>query len=457
MKKFQTILLIIFGIGAVFAVMVFAGYIPTPASKGKIKGSGTVIVWGTISDTNFVSYMSDMADGIQDFNIRYIVKNPATYESELIEAFAASKGPDLFFVNNENMLRFSNQIEPISYTTLPQKTFLDTFASAFSVYLSPKGVIAYPFLIDPMVLYYNKTLLANDGIANPPAYWDEINTLAERLTKRDTTGSFMQSTIPMGRFENNIHAKDIVILLLTQVGNNIISFNSEGQYISTLMSHKTTQGASLPSVVTYFTDFASPDTLVYSWNKSLPDATSSFSIERIALYPGFASELFTLQKNNPNLAFSVSDIPQPRGIVNKKTYAKVTGIALSRYSTNKLTAILTMQTIASPYHAGQIAKTLSLPSAYSADLKANPDPSLAYQAVLQSAALRAVSFRDPNNIQTGNIFRQLTQSILAGGADSEGAYARADADLTFLLNKLNQAAVSSSSSPNTSATAPIGR
>ncbi len=304
MKKFQTILLIVFGVGAILAVMVFAGYIPTPSGKSSVKGSGTVVIWGTISDPNFVSYMTDLADGIQDFHIRYIAKDKSTYESELIEAFADGTAPDLFFVDNENVLRFSAQIEPVSYTTLPQKTFLESYAGAFSIFLSPKGVLAYPFLIDPMVLYYNKTLLANDGIATPPKYWDEFNTLAETLTKRDTTGAFLQSTIPFGRFENYSHAKDVIILLLAQVGNPIVAINNEGYYVSTLASHRTSLGLSLPAVTTFFTDFASPDTFVYSWNKSLPDATSSFLTERIVFYPGFASELFNLRERNPNLSLA---------------------------------------------------------------------------------------------------------------------------------------------------------
>ncbi len=442
MNKFQTILLIVFGVGAIFAVMVFAGYIPTPASKTKIKGTGTVVIWGTQNEERFVSYMTDLADGIQDFRIVYVPKDESTYESELIEAFAAGKGPDMFMVTNENMLRFTNQIEPISYVTLPQKNFISSYPSAFSVFLTGSGSLAYPLMIDPMVLYYNRTLLANDGIANPPKYWDEVPLMAEKLTKRDTTGAFLQSAIAMGRFENISNAKDIIVLLLTQVGNNIVGINNEGYYVSTLAEHRTSLGLTLPAVINYFTDFASPDSTVYSWNKSLPDATSSFLTERVALYPGFASELFNLQQRNPNLALAVTDIPQPRGFTNKKTYAKVTGIALSKYSTNKLTALLTMQTIGSPYHAANIAKVLALPSPYSSDLLQSPDPSLAYQTVLQSAALRATSFRDPGASQTMGIFRELTQAILAGGADADGAYDRADSGITLLLTKFNQAAVS---------------
>ncbi len=440
MNKFQTILLVIFSIGAVFAVMVFAGYIPTPASKTKIKGTGTVVIWGTVDSQQFVSYMSDLADGIQDFRISYVSKNPATYESELIEAFAAGRAPDMFLVTNENVMRFSDQIEPISYTTLPQKTFVSSYPTAFSTFLTSRGSMAYPLLIDPMVLYYNKTLLSNDGIATPPKYWDEIIPMTEKLTKRDTTGLFLQSTIAMGRFENIINAKDLIVLLLTQVGNNIVGINSDGYYVSTLTDHRTSLGQSFPAVMEYFTDFSSPDTEVYSWNKSLPDATNSFLTERIALYPGFASELFKLQQRNPNLALAVTDIPQPRGFTNQKTYAKITGIALSKYSTNKLTALLTMQTVASPYHAANLSRSMALPSPYSADLVQATDPSLAYQSVLQAAALRAVSFRDPNGTGTMNIFRELTQSILAGGADADGAYERADSALSLLLVKFNQPA-----------------
>ncbi len=112
-----------------------------------------------------------------------------------------------------------------------------------------------------------------------------------------------------------------------------------------------------------------------------------------------------------------------------------------------------MQTVASPYHAGQIAKILSLPPVYAADLKQAADPSLAYQSTLQAGALRSVSFLDPDKTQTLGIFRELTQSILAGGADEEGAYDRANGNLEFLLNRLNQ---SLNSGVQTTVTVPTG-
>ncbi len=437
MKKFQTILLIIFGVGALFAVMVFAGYIPTPAKKSAFKGTGTVVVWGTIDDPNFINYMNDLADGITNFKIRYVAKDPESYESELIESFADGTAPDLFFVDNATVSRFSEQIEPISYSVLSQKNYTNSYPPAFSLFLSKKGILAYPFLIDPMVLYYNKTLLVNEGIVNPPAYWDEFNTISEKLTKRDPTGAFIQSTISLGRFENNTHAKDIIALLLLQVGNPIVGVNNEGYYVSTLGTHKTSQGPSLPAVITFFTDFSSPDKFVYSWNKSLPDATSSFLTERVAFYIGFSSELFSLQEKNPNLSLAISEIPQPRGLKTQKTYAHLTGIAMSKYSKNKPTALLTVQTIASPWHSSQISKVLSLPPVYASDLKAQSDPSLLYQSIFQISALRSSSWLDPNKKETNLIFRELTQSILAGGADADGAYEKASGNLDFLLNSIN--------------------
>ncbi|OGI77403.1 hypothetical protein A3C57_02145 [Candidatus Nomurabacteria bacterium RIFCSPHIGHO2_02_FULL_33_12] len=445
-KKFQTILLIIFGVASVFAVMVFAGYIPTPSSKQKVKGSGTVVVWGVVNDPQFLSYMNDLSNGINDFKISYIPKNKDTYQSELIESFADGNAPDLFFIDNDTISRFESQIEPIPYSVFPQKLFLDSYPGAFSLFLSQRGITAYPFLIDPLVLYYNKTLLTNEGIVNPPLYWDEFIPLTEKLTKKDPTGAFIQSTISFGRFENNIHAKDIISLLLLQVGNPIVSINDSNQYYSTLGTHQTTLGLSLPAVVTFFTDFASPDKFIYSWNKSLPEASSSFLTERVVFYIGNSSELFKLQARNPNLSLSVAEIPQPRNLKTKKTYAHLTGIAMSKYSTNKVTASLATQTIASQFHSGNIAKILSLPPVYAQDLKAPSDPSLAYQSILQISALRSMAWRDPNAIKTSEIFRELTQSILAGGADADGAYEKAQANMEFLLNTINTPPKSSTSS-----------
>lgn len=446
MKKFQTILLIIFTIGALIAVMIFAGYIPTPKSTKDFKGTGTVVIWGTVNDPEFISYMNSLAEGITDFTIKYVPISKTSYESELIEAFADGTAPDLFMVDNDNLSRFNKQIEPISYNIFPQKTLLNSYAPAFSLFSTGDGILAYPLLINPLVLYYNKTLLANEGIANPPVYWDELNSMAEDLNKRDATGAFLQSTISLGRFENNIHAKDIISLMLLQIGNPIVSLNKSGYYFSTLGTHSTSLGLSLPAVITFFTDFSSPDTFVYSWNKGLPDATSAFLTERSVFYIGFADELFKLQARNPNLSLFVTNVPQPRGFKTQKTYAHLTGLALSKNSKNKPTAILTAQGLTNKENAAQIARILSLPSVYADDLQKNPDPSLAYQDIMQSSALRSFAWLDPDSKETYAIFRELTLNVLAGGADaSDGIYERAQSNMQFLLEKFNVPADNTSS------------
>jgi ABC-type glycerol-3-phosphate transport system substrate-binding protein len=40
-----------------------------------------------------------------------------------------------------------------------------------------------PLFVDPIVLYYNKDILSNEGIVNPPRTWDELFLLNSVLTK----------------------------------------------------------------------------------------------------------------------------------------------------------------------------------------------------------------------------------------------------------------------------------
>ena len=225
MSNFQTILVAIFLAFFVFAVLIFSGLINIGGSSTKpTTPVGKVSIWGTFSNTPELSKVFEETNSAnKDLTITYSKKSESTYNQSLIEAFAEGKGPDLFIITPDMVQKFSNFTYKVPYTSYAEKTFRDAFIDGAAVYLSSEGVIGFPLVVDPMVLYYNKDLLPNEGIVSPPTYWDELFGLSGKLTKKRDDGTILQSMIALGRYDNVSHAKDILATLLLQNGNPIIS------------------------------------------------------------------------------------------------------------------------------------------------------------------------------------------------------------------------------------------
>jgi ABC-type glycerol-3-phosphate transport system substrate-binding protein len=94
-NKFQTILLIVFGVGLLIGVIMFA-----LTKSGGGSGETEVVFWGTfprrlMDDTLVVINDQKKVTGV---TVRYVEQDPLTYESDLVEAFASGIGPDVFMI-----------------------------------------------------------------------------------------------------------------------------------------------------------------------------------------------------------------------------------------------------------------------------------------------------------------------------------------------------------------------
>ena len=128
------------------------------------------------------SVYSIMPSISENLIVSYLEKDPASYQLELIDAFAKGKGPDLFLVTQDMIIKDKDLLYQIPYESFPEVNFRTKYIDGADVYLDSKGVYALPLVIDPLVMYYNNNMLANEGIVNPPLYW-EFN-LNNSLTRK---------------------------------------------------------------------------------------------------------------------------------------------------------------------------------------------------------------------------------------------------------------------------------
>jgi len=427
--NFQIIVLVVFISAAVLSIFVFSGAIPL-GGKDVTKAQGTVVLWGTVKATVINSLLEDFNRVNPTFVVKYVEKSPDTFDKDLLESLAASAGPDMFFITDDLAFKYNNKIFTIPYTSLPITSFKNTFVSAGEVFLTSKGILAFPLAVDPLMMYYSRSMLDANGIAYPPIYWDEFPNLISILNKKDEKGSITKSTVALGQFENVIHAKDILATLFMQAGNLIVT-EKDGSFMSVL--NKNNGKYDLGSILKFYTDFTDPLKDVYTWNRSFSNSRDAFSAENLAFYFGFASEFQSLVNKNPNQNFLIAPIPQIRNNNFKLTVGHVTGIAISSFSKNFNTAFIASSLMANSDFASKFAISLGI-APVRRDLLA-VTPTDAYLPIFYSSAFFAKSWLDPAPSDTDEIFKVMVNKVLSNSLSVTSAINDASVKLGLLLFK----------------------
>lgn len=420
MSGFKNILLGVFIVLFAVAILVFSGIIKV-GKETTTQADVTLTLWGTfpadILDPYIVKY-NVISPAIQ---IVYAQKNKASFRQELLEAIANGQGPDMVIISNENFLLDRNKFYITPFTVYPERLFADTFIDGAGVFLQNTGLLAYPLAVDPLVLYYNKDLLAAGGLLYPPKTWSGVNDTVARFTKKDARG-ITQSAIALGETSNIPLFKKILSLFLLQSGTPIVQYSKlENRYNVVLNNRTATTDMDAVSpqeqALLYYQSFANPANALYTWNKKLDDAKKSFIGGKTALYIGSASELFDIQSQNPNLNFDVSLVPQPDAALRPITYGDIYGIAILNTSRNLPAALSAMATLTDASFADAFTKLVSLAPARKDLLQIQQDNK--YAAVFFEEARNAFTWPDGDPLITDQAFRDMIR-VSASGALSIG-------------------------------------
>ncbi|MEI6480565.1 MAG: hypothetical protein WCO12_03550 [bacterium] len=430
-SNFQIIVLVVFGFFVIAGLILFA----TATVGNKSTAVTPVEVWGTFP-SGPISKLVDSINEIQKDTLKltYVEKDPATFDKELVEALADGSGPDAILLPSDSVIKYKNKIFTIPYTSYPLKTFKDQFVDASSIYLNADGVVAIPFAIDPIVMYWNKSHFINASIVNPPSYWDDFTADVSKLTKKDSNFNIKQSGVALGEYKNIPHSKDILSMLFLQAGLAIAGKGSDGAYVSSLSGNVDGIDHPAESALTFYTDFANPVKSSYSWNRSFSPAFDSFVSGDTSIYFGYASELPSITLKNPNLNFDVSMVPQVRDASRQSVFAKMYGFAIMR-STKNLSS--TFAQISKLTEKGSIASSTSftnLPPVRKDVIDSSPaDP---YMQVFYNSALRAQLWPDPDPESTKDIFDNMIESVISGKAKVSDIVNGADQQLENVFRQI---------------------
>lgn len=430
MKNFQIISLVIFGLFAVFGLLVFSGTIDIGSDNANT-AKGTVTLWGTYSRADIETIIDEFNAVNQTFEVRYAQKDPATFSEDLLEAIASGAGPDMFFLSDDLVFKYENKIYTIPYASYPLANYKSVFAQSGEVFLNEDGILAFPIAIDPLVMYYNRNILDSNNIAIPPNNWEDFTTIITKLTKKDSDGQILQSAVPFGQYINIDSAKDILAMLFMQLGNSIV--RPSGSDYASVLNESVPNLPPPESVISFYISFADPAKANYTWNKSFPRSKEYFAADSSAFYFGHAGELRSLINKNPNLNFSIAPVPQIKGSNLKVTSSHTTGIAVTSFSKNINTALTAATLMTNGDFALKFAKATGVAPARR-DLLSNTSGDQ-YAPVIYSSALSARSWLDPSSKDTDNIFRAMIEGAFSNNRSAEDVLEEASGRIELLLRR----------------------
>ncbi|PKM87235.1 hypothetical protein CVU83_03230 [Candidatus Falkowbacteria bacterium HGW-Falkowbacteria-2] len=261
------------------------------------------------------------------------------YETELLNALAEDRGPDILSIHNTWMPKYQNKLTPmpasitmaypveqgsIKKEVIPQlqtvkspslKEIKDRFVDVVygDVVMTDNQVYGLPLSVDTLALFYNRDLFNNAGIVEAPLYWNkEFQQNVKKLTRQDAVLGLVQSGIALGGGTNIERYSDILSILMMQNGATMMEGN---RVLFHLLPQANKDNGYNPGLeaLRFYIDFANPGKEVYSWNDELPNSIELFASGKLAMMFGYSYHVDTIKALAPKLNFSISKLPQIEG------------------------------------------------------------------------------------------------------------------------------------------------
>jgi len=412
MRPFQIGLLAAFGIIGLASLALLATFQGFGGLTQNPYGS-KVVIWGTFPEGPFTTLIQEVGRDDRNFLVvEYIEKDERTFEDELVNAIAENRAPDAVILSHEDLILLRPKLQAISYDSFPTRTLRDQYLDGFEIFARANGLYAIPFAVDPIVMYWNRDILAAGGFASPPATWESLISMVERLTLRDATRNLLQATVAFGEYENVQNAKSILLTLLLQSGSQMIIEGTTRYEVKLDKAAGNETDRPLFSTLQFFVEFSNVYSPLYSWNRTFTSDQSAFLGEKLALYFGFGREATRLRQQNPNLNFDVSPVPQGAGATVKRTYGEFYGYSLIATGKNQSGAYRALLLLGNAANTAKLASELGLAPAHRMAIESGTENPVL--GTIFNQALVARGWLDPNKTKSSEIFGQMIEDITSG-------------------------------------------
>ncbi len=409
MRPFEIILIAVFAISAIGGLAFFSTYKPAPDIEATLYGD-KVVIWGTFDEAAINNFFFQIGRENQAFHVvSYKQIEERSFQNELLNAIADGEAPDLVIMPHNLLVTYRSKLMAIPYETLTERAFRDTYIDGAEIFMRSDGVYGIPIAADPLIVYWNRDILSENGIASPPKTWETLTSqTVPSINKVDDWFNFTQNAIAFGEYQNVTNAKNILSMLFLQAGSDIVSESESGAYKVTFADSSDTGIISGGAALTFYKQFATPGKEAYSWNRSMNSDRTQFLGGKLALYFGMGSERSALEYDNANLNYDVARVPQGSGANVQRNYADFYALTILRSSKNAQGAYAVATFLAAAPQAKQLVEMFDMaPVHRSLYTEANGDP---FKNVLYQSALIARGWLDPNPRESSELFRSMIEN-----------------------------------------------
>jgi ABC-type glycerol-3-phosphate transport system substrate-binding protein len=419
----------VFVIIGIFIVVVFGLKEPKPKEKIDLE------FWSVYDDKDYFSELiKDYERLYPNVSVKYVKKNFEDYEKDLIDAFAAGRGPDIWSIHNTWLPKHMDKISPLPQNYMTIKEFKDSFVDvAFYDLVLNERIYGLPLYVDNLALYWNKDLFQTNGISDPPSDWDNFVENTKILTKKDNFGNITRAGVSLGTAYNINRSTDIVALLMLQTGTQMNDPDSKKALFNKFVSLDGKPFFAGEEALRFYTDFANPQKEVYTWNPELDYSIDAFYQGESAMMINYSHHIDTIKNKSSYLNFGVAPIPQIKDNKIDVTYANYWVPTVSAGSNHPDWAWHFLQTITLKDSALKYLEKSNKPTARRDLVNSQKDD--VYLGVFAKQALTARSWYQIDNVAVENIFADMIESVVLGQATIKQAIDKAVNQINVLYRK----------------------
>ncbi len=443
-------------------------------------------IWGLFDDSDaFAKVISEYRKRnphVADIKVKKL--EVESYETELRDALASGKGPDVFLIHNSWMAKHKDKLAPAPDTALGPKPVQDVFADVVTGdFVRDSKVYALPLSVDSLALYYNRDYLNQAGITTPPRTWAEFDAAVGRLTRIDQYGAIALAGASMGAASDAEagngkinRATDILTLLMMQAGAQMYDYKNGFATFSNFTDETLNSESRIPpgqAALQYYTKFSNPNSKTYCWNSTMHNSVDSFIEGKSAMMLNYSWQIPRIQSKAPKLALGIAPVPQnidASGQGVNMNFANYWGFAVSKNKSEQTEEV--GQKIDVPatndqriLEAWQFIRYLTMPPAFSQNLPKAPstadaakyDPAAGYAAEQKKPAARrdligaqtndtllapfaqgnmiARSWPQPDDLAVEKIFNELIDNVTLKNSDPRAALEQAQNAVNLLIQK----------------------
>lgn len=311
----------------------------------------TLNIWGVVDDQQVYDEAFKAYRALHpNVSINYRRLRLEEYEDRLVNGFAEDRGPDIFLIHNTWVNKYLSKIAPMPATTqmavatvaggvrkevtwdlqtessITLRDFKNAYADAVlydalrtvpvivptnpSTSRLEERVMAAPIYVDTLALYYNKDLLNAAGIPTPPTTWEQFQSQVEKLKKVDAEGVISQAAVGMGTAYNVERSTDILTLLMMQTGVTMAAPDGSVTFHQRPENRDPALGNPALQAVQFYTNFADPQKVTYTWNAQQPNSMEAFIQGKAAFFLGYSYQYDVIRANAPRMNLGLSEVPK---------------------------------------------------------------------------------------------------------------------------------------------------